>query len=92
MKHLQKFNEAKGRKEVDPAEKIDGLFFEFIEKLSEVGKIARSEQSHSNFVSSDKESVDDAINEYGKLLSEVNQKFEAFKSTTKLHYGEWWNT
>ena len=86
MKHLQNFNEAKGRKEVDSTEKIDDLFFEFIEKLSELGEIAHSEQSHSNFVSSNKESVDDAINEYGKLLSEVNQKFEAFKSTTKLHY------
>ena len=86
MKHLQKFNEAKGRKEVDPTEKIDDLFFEFIEKLSELGEIAHYEQSHSNFVSSDKESVNDTINEYGKLLSEVNQKFEAFKSATKLHY------
>lgn len=88
MKHLQKFNEAKGRKEIDPTEKIDDLFFEFIEKLAEVGEIAHSEQSHSNFVSSEKDSVDDAISEYGKLLSEVNQKFEAFKSATKLHYGE----
>jgi hypothetical protein len=89
MKHLQKFNEAKGRnREIDPAEKMNDLFFEFIEKLSEVGGIARSEQSHSNFVSSDKESVDDTINEYGKLLSEVNKKFETFKSATKLHYGE----
>lgn len=88
MKHLQKFNEAKGRREVDPTEKIEDTFFEFIEKLSKLGKIANSEQSHSNFVSSDKESVDDAISEYGKLLSEVNQKFEAFKSATKLHYGE----
>jgi hypothetical protein len=88
MKHLQKFNEAKGRKEIDPTEKIDSTFDDFIEKLAEVGKIARSEQSHSNFVSSEKDSVDDAINEYGKLLSEVNQKFEAFKLATKLHYGE----
>lgn len=89
MKHLQKFNEAKGKKEVDPTEKIEDTFFEFITKLSKLGEIARSEQNHSNFVSSDKESVDDAINEYGKFLSEVNQKFEAFKSAAaKLHYGE----
>lgn len=86
MKHLHKFNEAKKNKEVDPTEKIDELFFEFIEKLSELGKIARSEQSHSNFVSDDKESVDDAINEYGKLLSEVNQKFEQFKSVAKSYH------
>lgn len=89
MKHLQKFNEAKGKnREIEPTEKIDNLFFEFIEKLSEVGEIAHSEQSHSNFVSDNKESVDDAINEYSKLLSEVNQKFEQFKSVAKLHYGE----
>lgn len=88
MKHLQKFNDAKGRKEIDPTEKIEDTFFEFIAKLSELGEIANSEQSHSNFVSSEKDSVDDAISEYGKLLSEVNQKFEAFKSATKLHYGE----
>lgn len=93
MKHLQKFNEVKGRKEIDPTEKIEDTFFEFIAKLSELGEIANSEQghsdfTHSNFVSSDKESVDDVINEYGKLLSEVNQKFEAFKLATKLHYGE----
>ena len=89
MKHIRKFNEAKNRnKQIDPTEKIDSTFDDFIEKLAEVGKIARSEQSHSNFVSSEKDSVDDAISEYGKLLSEVNQKFEAFKSATKLHYGE----
>ncbi len=89
MKHIQKFNEAKGRnREIDPTEKMNDLFFDFIEKLSEVGGIARSEQNHSNFVSSEKDSVDDAINEYSKLLSEVNQKFETFKSAAKLHYGE----
>ena len=89
MKHIQKFNEAKNRnKQIDPTEKIDSTFDDFIEKLAEVGKIARSEQSHSNFVSSEKDSVDDAISEYGKFLSEVNKKFEEFKSAAKLHYGE----
>lgn len=89
MKHLQKFNEAKVPKKVkefDPFEKMDELFFSFIEELSEAGKIARSEQSHSNYRSEEKSEVDSAIKEYGDLLNKVNKKFEKFKSTLEEHY------
>lgn len=87
MKHLQKFNEAKKR-ELEPTEKIDNLFFEFIEELSQLGEIAHSELSHSNFVSEEKSSVDETLNEYGKLLSKVNQKFESLRAVVKSHYDE----
>ena len=86
MKHIKKFNEAKKNKEVDHFEELDELFFSFIEELSELGRIARSEQSHSNFVSTEKNSVDDAMDEYGKFLEKVNKKFDDFKLKYKTAY------
>ncbi len=86
MKHISKFNEAKKNKEVNHFEELDELFFSFIEELSELGKIARTEQNHSNFVSTEKNSVDDAINEYGKLIEKVNKKFDNFKTKYKTIY------
>jgi len=89
MKHLQKFNEAKGPKkvkEVNPFEKMDELFFDFIEELNEAGIIARGEQRGSNYSSEVKSEVDSAIKEYGDLLDKVNKKFERFKSTLEAHY------
>ena len=65
---------------IDPHEKVDDLFFKFIDELSELGKIATSELSHSSFISSDKESVDNYIKEYGDLLNKVNEKFNGLKS------------
>jgi hypothetical protein len=86
MKHLQKFNEAKKNKEVDPIEKLDTIFFEFIEELVEAGDIARSESASSDYSSDDKKEVDVVIKDYGDLLSKLNNKFEKFKSSIDDHY------
>jgi hypothetical protein len=86
MKHLQKFNEAKKNKEVDPIEKLDTIFFEFIEELVEAGDIARSESASSDYSSDDKKEVDVVIKDYGDLLSKLNNKFEKFKSSIDEHY------
>jgi len=67
-------------KEVDQFEKLDDSFESFINELSELGKIARSEQSHSNFDATEKESVKDAIKEYGEFLNKVNKKFDDIKT------------
>ena len=86
MKHLQKFNEAKKNREVDPIEKLDNMFFKFIGELLEAGDIARSESKASNYRSDDKKEVDAAIKDYGDLLSKLNNKFEKFKSSIDEHY------
>jgi len=90
MKHLQKFNEtsrARTKGTTDPLEILGDKFRDFIEEVEEFGEYANWEFKSGNGVD-DKENAYDAINEYGKKLSEVNQKFETFKSATKLHYGE----
>lgn len=86
MKHLNKFNEAKKTKEVDPIEKLDQLFFDFIEELSQAGTTAKYEQKSSNYRSDNKEEVDSAIKEYDELLSKVNDKFEKFKSAVTQYH------
>lgn len=86
MKRLKKTNESNGK--IDPYEKLDNLFFNFIKELSQLGEIAHSEESHSNFSSSEKKSVYNSIKEYGDLLDKVNKKFNTFKSESKLLYGE----
>lgn len=90
MRHLQKFNETsrartKGTK--DPLEILEDKFRDFIEEVEELGEYANWEFKSGEGVG-DKESADGAIEEYGKKLSEVNQKFETFKSAAKLHYGD----
>ena len=76
---IESINMKSKNKEVDQFEKLDDSFHSFINELSDLGKIARSELSHSNFDGSEEKSVKDAINEYSKFLNKVNDKFDKLK-------------
>ena len=77
---IRKFNESKS------GEQLDDLFFKFIDKLSELGRYARTEQSHSNFTHEDKDVVIDTVKGYDDLLKVVNDKFNKVKDKLKETY------
>ena len=76
------------KKEIDPTEKLSDTFYVFIDELSKLGNIARSEKSHSNFLPEDKKSVDEAIKGYGEFVKKINESFENLKSEAKFLYNE----
>lgn len=71
---------------IKSGEKLDELFFDFIDKLAELGKYARTELSHSNFTHENKDVVIDTIKEYDNLLKVVNDKFYDVKNKLKDLY------
>lgn len=77
---IRKFNESKS------GDQLDDLFSKFIDKLSELGRYARTEQSHSNFTHKDKDLVIDTVKEYEDLLKVVNDKFNKVKDKLKETY------
>lgn len=88
MKHIQKFNEtSRSRTEgtKNHLEMLEDKFRDFIEAVEEFGEFANWEFKSGNGVD-DKESAYNAIYDYGEKLSEVNKKFEEFKSAAKSHY------
>ena len=64
-------------------DELEENFFEFIEAASKLGKVARTEESHSNGVGT-KQNADDAIQSYSKLIKEVNNKFNIFKEKSNI--------
>lgn len=77
---IRKFNESK------QGEQLDELFFDFIDKLAELGNYARTEQSHSNFTHEYKDVVINTVKEYEDLLKVVNDKFDKVKDNLKKTY------
>jgi hypothetical protein len=74
MRHIQKFNES-----LDSSEKLENAFDKFIGNASELGEITHYEKDHGSGVSTS-ETAFEAVKEYGKLLEELNKKFDIFKN------------
>jgi len=72
---LRKFNESE-----DNFEKINELFFEFLENANKLGNIANSELSHSDFGESN---IDEYINEFNEYINDLNNSFNKFKQMSQ---------